>query len=432
MPSPQKYPLRSFTEQEEQALSQIVKASSERVDVVRRVKALLAVGSGNSLTRAARQSGFKSADSVSQLVKRFNEQGLAALSIAAGRGRKPTYTSQQRQLILEELHRGPDREQDQSATWSLKLLERALRKIALPTLGASTIRRTLHAAGFAFGRSRTWCQTGTALRVRKTGVVRVHDPQAEEKQRLIELAYHIAEAAGVELWCQDEAGPYQAIPQPGIDWHRQEHPRRLPHEYARGGTAKLLTLFRPKTGSVRAKGVLSAPNAILHPWLKEELTQILEPILRREAEEKGFRLSESKLPVGARWRTWLWPHESDESLPPLRLILVWDNLAGHLTPDMVVWLFQHGIMPLYTPLGGSWLNMAESVQRIIVPRALAGQHPQNPQEIITWLEQTVAGWNADPTSFVWGGKRKARRERARLRRLAGSGAAVVKGYSIVA
>lgn len=65
--------------------------------------------------------------------------------------------------------------------------------------------------------------------------------------------------------------------------------------------------------------------------------------------------------------------------------------------------------------------VAESLQRIIVPRALAGQHPQSPQEIIDWLEQTVAGWNREPTPFTWGGKRKARRERARQRRLAGSG-----------
>jgi len=43
-------------------------------------------------------------------------------------------------------------------------------------------------------------------------------------------------------------------------------------------------------------------------------------------------------------------------------------------------------MPLYTPLGGSWLNMAESMQRILVRRALSGQYPQSPQEIIDWLE----------------------------------------------
>jgi hypothetical protein len=61
------------------------------------------------------------------------------------------------------------------------------------------------------------------------------------------------------------------------------------------------------------------------------------------------------------------------------------------------WFFDHGVMPLYTPVGGSWLNMAESVQHILVPRALAGQYPKTPQEIIDWLEQTVDGWNENPT-----------------------------------
>ncbi len=82
-------------------------------------------------------------------------------------------------------------------------------------------------------------------------------------------------------------------------------------------------------------------------------------------------------------------------------------------------------MPLYTPLSGSWLNMAESMQRILVRRALSGQYPQTPQQIIDWLEEAVAGWNQDPTPFVWNGKRRERRQRARLKRLAGSGAAVL-------
>jgi hypothetical protein len=65
--------------------------------------------------------------------------------------------------------------------------------------------------------------------------------------------------------------------------------------------------------------------------------------------------------------------------------------------------------------------MAESVQRIVVTRALAGQHPRTPEEIIGWLEDTVAGWNAAPTRVVWDGKRRQRRRRHQ-RRLGGSGA----------
>ncbi len=89
-------------------------------------------------------------------------------------------------------------------------------------------------------------------------------------------------------------------------------------------------------------------------------------------------------------------------------------------------------MPLDTPLSGSWLNMAESVQRIVVPRALAGHHPQTPEEIIGWLEDTVAGWNAAPTPFVWGGQRRERRRRARGRRLGGSGATLADPQLIAA
>jgi hypothetical protein len=173
--------------------------------------------------------------------------------------------------------------------------------------------------------------------------------------------------------------------------------------------------------------VLSAPNVVLHPWLQEQLSEVLAEI---EKKQPAAALpSEAERPLCARWETWL-GHSPRIPLPPLRVVLVWDNLAGHLTPDLVLWLFEHGVMPLYTPLSGSWLNMAESVQRIIVPRALAGQHPKTAQEIIDWLEQTVTGWNRHPTPFVWNGKRRRRRERARIRRLAGSGAALVKGYSI--
>ncbi len=232
---------------------------------------------------------------------------------------------------------------------------------------------------------------------------------------MIESAYRLAEAWGIPLWCQDEAGPYQAIPHPGAGWFPCADPGRQPHEYVRGGTAKLLTLFRPATGEVRAMGVTQAPNAVLHPWLQAELTAILHT------------LPEASPPVEAApfipdwWQRREHGAGGDDD-PPLRLILIWDNLAGHKSGEMVRWLCAQGILPLYTPLSGSWLNMAESLQRIIVRRALAGQHPQTPEEIIGWLEETVAGWNAEPTPFEWEGKRWERRHRTRHRLLGGSAA----------
>ena len=226
------------------------------------------------------------------------------------------------------------------------------------------------------------------------------------------------------VWCQDEAGPYQAIPQPGAGWAPEGQPGLRPHEYIRGGTAKLLTLFRPATGEVRAKGVTNAPNAVLHPWLQAELTEVLATL-------PPLTCPEDERPPLARWATWL-GHEPTEPLPPLRLLLIWDNLAGHLSWSIVRWLLHHGVMPLYTPLSGSWLNMAESVQRILVRRALEGHHPQSQDDLITWLDDTVAGWNANPTPFVWHGKRFERRQRARQRRLGGSPASQAQSQPIAA
>ena len=225
---------------------------------------------------------------------------------------------------------------------------------------------------------------------------------------------------GLSVWCADQAGPFQTVPHPGPSWQPEGEPARQPHEYLRDGTAKALTLFRPADGRVRLEGVTSCPNAVLHPWLKRELAEILAGMPAPPAGPAGgWR---------AAWERWqegltVKPTLLSE-LPPLRMLLVLDNLAGHKTPELVCWLFEHGIMPLYTPVGGSWLNMAESIQRVLKRRALDGQHPQDTGQIIACFEAVARHWNAAPTPFVWGGKRAARRQRQRERRhrLGGSGA----------
>jgi transposase len=182
MAQPQKVPLRALNEQEERELKRLAKATSERLDVVRRAKALLAVAKGKPFTEAAHEAGLKSGDGVGKLVKRFNAGSLAALWIAAGAGRKPTYTSQQRARIIAEVQREPDRETDQTATWSLMTLRAALRQTDLPKIAAETIRQVLHEAGYRDLRTRTWVRTGYALRVRKSGTVTTYDPQTPEKK----------------------------------------------------------------------------------------------------------------------------------------------------------------------------------------------------------------------------------------------------------
>lgn len=237
---------------------------------------------------------------------------------------------------------------------------------------------------------------------------------------MIEDAYRAGAALGLPVWCTDQAGPFQTVPHPGQSWRPEGNPARQPHEYFRNGTAKVLTLFHPADGKVRIKGVTSCPNTVLHGWLEQELADVLATMPETAKTSDAAARSD--------WERWqegltMKPTLLDK-LPPLRMLLVLDNLAGHKTPKFVCWLFEHGIMPLYTPVGGSWLNMAESIQRILKRRALDGQHPTNVSQIMTWFESVTAHWNASPTPFEWAGRRAARRDRQRERRhrLGGSGA----------
>jgi hypothetical protein len=164
---------------------------------------------------------------------------------------------------------------------------------------------------------------------------------------------------------------------------------------------------------LRVKGVTHTPNAVLPPWLQQELTAIIAARLPRDAISDAA----ANRAAWARWQEGLSVRFTLlEALPPLQGLLILDHLAGHKSTTFVCWRMAHGIMPLSTPIGGSGLNRAESIQRILVGRALAGQPPDSPSPLIEGLEAVARGWNAPPTPFVGGGKRALRRQRARERR----------------
>jgi len=198
------------------------------------------------------------------------------------------------------------------------------------------------------------------------------------------------------------------VPHPGGGWRPQGHPATRPHQYVRGGPRKIPTLFHPATGRLHLRPVASGTNPVLHGWLKETLSAVVAALPMR-AEPVDAAVTRAAWEV---WQAGLAERCTlPERLPPLRGLLVRDTLAGHKSAAMVVWLCRHGILPLYTPLGGGWLNMAESSQRVLKRRPLGGQHPRNPGAIGSWFEQTAHAWNRQPAPFLWTGKRRRRRRK---------------------
>ena len=176
--------LRALSSAEREVLLQISRSDSEPAGHVAHAKGLLAVAAGKTYTEAAVVASRKVGDTVARWVSEFNRQGLAALERKHGGGPARKYGTAERERILAEVRRQPTPEQDGTATWSLQLLCRALRRAAdgLPTVSEDTIHTVLLEAGFTWQRSRSWCQTGQVVRKRKSGPVEVCDPDAEPKK----------------------------------------------------------------------------------------------------------------------------------------------------------------------------------------------------------------------------------------------------------
>lgn len=179
-----KDPLRSLTETERAALETVSRSTSTAAAQVMRAKLLLAVAEGLNYTEAAHRVGRRSNDAVSKLVSRFNQVGLDALIPGHGGGFSVEYGEMEKERILREFHRTPQRDTDGTATWSVQTLQRALRQAAdgLPKVSTWTLLAVLHDAGYEWQKSRTWCQTGQVIRKRKRGQVRVTDPDTGAKK----------------------------------------------------------------------------------------------------------------------------------------------------------------------------------------------------------------------------------------------------------
>jgi transposase len=179
-----KDPLRGLEEKERDYLESLSRARSAPLEQVLRAKILLGISEGMGYEEAARSVGRKSGDAVSQLVSRFNAEGLSALEPRHGGGPALVYGEAARKRILQEARRKPEREKDGTTQWTLSTLQKALRTApdGFPKISTWTIFHVLHEAGWSCQKDGSWCETGKVERKRGGQVVEVTDPDAEAKK----------------------------------------------------------------------------------------------------------------------------------------------------------------------------------------------------------------------------------------------------------
>lgn len=92
--------------------------------------------------------------------------GLRALDDLPRPGPHRKYGPAEQTRILQEAQRTPNRKEDTTGTWSLSLLQRALRSApdGFPKVSTFTILYTLHEAGYRWQKDHTWCHIGRTLK----------------------------------------------------------------------------------------------------------------------------------------------------------------------------------------------------------------------------------------------------------------------------
>lgn len=180
----QKDPLRPVAAYEREYMKKLSRARSAPLEQVYRARILLAVSEGMGYAAAAQSVGRKSGDAVSNLVSRFNQEGLAALVRRHGGGPAIVYGETERARIVQEARRTPDLAQDGTTQWTLSTLQKVLRAApdGFPTISTWTIFHALHEVGWSCQKDGSWCETGQVERKRHGQVMTITDPDLAAKK----------------------------------------------------------------------------------------------------------------------------------------------------------------------------------------------------------------------------------------------------------
>jgi len=149
--------VRAISEQEHQRLEAGLRSSE--AFVLRRCQILLASERGEHATAIAKHLGCND-ETVRQVIKKFNRQGLKVLEAGS---RRPHHTSaafrvDQADQIRDVLHKSPRAYGKESSVWTLELVAEVSFAEGLTKTRVSdeTVRATLERLGIRWKRAKQW------------------------------------------------------------------------------------------------------------------------------------------------------------------------------------------------------------------------------------------------------------------------------------
>ena len=147
--------VRDISVSEGRRLQQVVRKDRDRIKV-RRAQVVLASAQGFKVPAIAERLYF-SDQHVRTIIREFNADGLDALTPKYCGGRPPTFSEEQRSLIIEYAKCPPDLLGRPFTRWSLeKLREFVVQERVVASISLETIRQLLKAAKVRLRRTKTW------------------------------------------------------------------------------------------------------------------------------------------------------------------------------------------------------------------------------------------------------------------------------------
>ena len=321
-------------------LERWVSAHGTPQQVTQRCRIILGAADGRQDKQIAEdlQINFKSA---ALWRARFLKEGADCLwEVAAGRGRKATYTVDKVAAIIEAtLQTKPA-----GAThWSCRSMAKAL------GVSKATV-------------NRVW-QSHQIKPHRTKGFKLSRDPRFLEKLTDV-VGLYLNPPDKALVLCVDEKSQIQALDrtQPGLPLKRGRC-GTMTHDYKRNGTTTLFAALEVAQGKVVGQCYARHRHQEFIKFLK--------------------RL--------------------DEEFPmDLKLHVVMDNYGTHKHPRVQNWLKRHPrFIPHFIPTSSSWLNLVERWFGELTGKRIRRGVFVSVDDLKTAIEEFLAAWNEDPKPLVW-------------------------------
>jgi transposase/transcriptional regulator with XRE-family HTH domain len=337
---PRTSPTVSLSEAEREQLEQWVAAHGTPQQVALRCRIVLAAVAGetNLQIGAACQIDVKT---VALWRGRFIQTGPEGLwEIAAGRGRKPTYSARKIKAIVQATLLSKPEGMTQ---WSCRQMAQAqgVSKSTISTIWRSHNLKPHRVKSFKLSRDARFLE-------KLTDVVGLYLNPPDQAMVL----------------CVDEKTQIQALDrtQPGLPM-KKGRLGTMTHDYKRNGTTCLFAALEVLQGKV-----------VGQCFTRHRHQEFLRFLRRLDGEFPG----------------------------QITLHLVMDNYGTHKHPNVQAWLKRHPrFVPHFVPTSSSWLNLVERWFGELTAKAVRRGSFTSVADLESSIAAFLEAWNENPNPFVW-------------------------------